>query len=520
MYYNWRKQAGIGLTEKIVPNSFINNWERSWKKSLIELSYFRGYYMIHPNLPGQHGFSIHHREPGEHTGSRRKLGPIVDLMDDLYLDYFTIPLASNERDINRLFSTMKPLGELPVVNYHHAAVEDIYSLVNDWLSPVQILETHGFDFDAYNSNPGCLLDNLSPPVLYNAEDAGPKYLIYQGQGSAFDQLLALENAFAVAKLLDRTLIIPPLTYENKKFQQATWDWLIDLRSLISDNPWTPVMTLDEMSGTKIWLDRMVDYKLETTSSPEYNDKLFDKYGIVPMRNIPLHRIPSAASDVKKSFGRCFDKYIGFRSLISSFKQHDDPSTEREFRSWANTKLALKKPFSQVYDEILASFKKPYGCVAFTRGDDPGNCGRGDPFSSPDLGKLVSFRSCNATAPRTIEYLISTAESREIDLGSIYIITDDGTPPTAMPNFAQGKGSEKISIFRSSYLTDYIRKSNVLHSEIRHMVQDIQKMFQEKLCSEADVFLGNVYSESSRRIVRVRKGLEKSSDVLGFKSDEY
>lgn len=523
-YHAWRKGAGLALMESVVPDSYINQWLRSWKKSLIELSYIRGYYMIYPNLPGQHGFSIHHREPGEHTSlTGQPLTPEVDRMDDLYLDYFTIPLATNERDVNRLYATMKPLGELPAVNFHHSRVKNIYELAQAGTPAVVALERHGFDFDQFSPNPGCLLDNLSPQVIPDG-DEGERYLIYQGQGSAYDQLVALENAFAYARLLGRTLIIPPLTYENKakrKFQLATWEWLLDLRSLARESPWAPVRLFEEMQDNGVWLDRAVEFRPPAKKHAaiwQFNDKLFDMNGIVPMRSIILPRINGTADGIQKSFGRCHDKYLGFRAMTSAFHYHQDLATDRAFRTWATERLALKREFKDVFDEIMQSIKRPFACAIFTRGDDPGNCGRGITFPDGDLGKLVTYRSCNATAPRTIEYLTETAQRQSTAIQSIYIYTDAGTPPVAIPTSIDGgsiASGRQIPILRSNMLAEAIRKKNILHSDIKHMVQDVQQIFEDRLCAEADVFLGNVFSEFALRVARVRRGLGRPSEMLGY-----
>lgn len=513
------------ITEQIVPDSYINQWVRSWKKSLIELSYFRGYYMVYPNLPGQHGFSIHHREPGEHTRGSAEV-PKVDQMDDLYLDYFTVPLASNQRDINRLYATMKPLGELPVVNFHHAPVKSVYELPQDGLPVVEALERHGFDFDLYNPNPGCFLDNLTPPIVDDGEQ-GEKYLVFQGQGSAYDQLVALENAFAYAKILNRTLVIPPLTYENKakkKFQLATWDWLIDLKKLTGGDAWTPARAWEDFSDNTIWLDRIVEYRPPAKSDAplwQFNDKLFDKTGVVPMRDVVLPRVRGTSTDISKAFGRCHDKYLGFRSMVSTFHFHDDPTMEHSFRQWAQENLTLKQQFIDVFNEILQTFNKPFACLTFTKGDNPGNCGRGIKFPSEELGKLITYRSCNATAPRTIEYLMELAGKQDVRPLSIYVFTDAGTPPVAIPTSIDGgtvSPGRQIPIMRSNIVSEALRKRGVLHPDIKHMIQDVQQLFEDRLCSEADVFLGNQYSEFAMRVARVRKALGKKSELLGYGSD--
>ncbi len=518
-YYIWRKQAGMPDLMMVVPDSFINNWTRSWKKYLIELSYFRGYYMIYPNLPGQHAFSIHRREKGEHTRGGEE--PTLDTLEDVYLDYFTIPLVKDERDINLLYASMKPLSELPVVNFHHERVPNVYHLANNGMKVVQILENYGFDFEKYNPNPGCILDNLTP--LVGPKDGG-KYLFYQPQGSAYHQLAALENAFAYAKILNRTLILPPVTFENeakKKFDTNTLDWLVDIRTLKDSGPWSRFIEWSETCASNIWIDRIIEYQpsiREDDPNWVYNDKFLTKTGLVPIRQVTLPRIPNSSDEVKKMFGKCNDEYLSFRSLLGAFHTYEQDQEEKYYRTWAHDQLKLKEKYQNVINTVFNVTS--IGCVTFTRGDLPAQCGKGL-SDDKESDKLVHFRSCLATAPRTIEYVLERAKERGIALDAVFVKTDRGTPPATIPRATEmSKGGNTIPIIRVDQIKETLTKQRALHYDVRDLLDGVAEIIEEQVCLDASVFLGNQYSESAMRVALKRKALSKSVDMLGFPKDQY
>lgn len=510
-YYAWRKKTTeIDTYYHVVPDSFINNWVRSWKKYLIELAYLRGYYMIHPNLPGQHGFSIHHRERGEHTTGRGE-APIVDDLGDLYLDYFTIPLVTNKEAIHRLYATMKPLQELPVVNFHHSKVKDIYALAQGGYRAVAALEPFGYDFQQGNPNPGCILDNVSPPVE-NIDVAAPKFLLYEGQGSLYDQMQALESAFAYAKVLNRTLILPPVSQkQNGQFATSNLDLLQDVKALKAD-PWAPCISWEGAGTDLVWVDRIVAF--EAPQGSQFGDKLLDRAGIVPMQEVALPRAPSTSEEVLKSFGMCHDTYLTFRSLSSAFRHHSDPVEEKAYRKWTLEKLGLRDTLQELFKMLKTKIPGPVGCVAFTRGDDPSRCGLDGTFPTEDIKKMVSYRSCVASAPRTIEYLLESAKQLGVSLGSIYVLTDERPPPETIPRATEISKGVQIPIIRSSMVTETIIQKNLLHPEIKDLFQDVRRLFERQLCLEAAVFEGNQFSTFSVDIGRAREVLGKPTSMLG------
>lgn len=122
-YYRKRRHLSKHSIDdlKIIPNSCIWDWKKSWKKYLMELMVIEAYMMIYPSLPNQESFSVHHHEEGEHFLKIEGTRPVID--------YFKVPLASNEA-ASSLIEEIKTidLSTLPKFSFHHFPVESIKQL--------------------------------------------------------------------------------------------------------------------------------------------------------------------------------------------------------------------------------------------------------------------------------------------------------------------------------------------------------------------------------------------------------
>ena len=125
-YYSKRRlnQFPVPTAEyrKVIPESCVFQWGKSWKKYLMEMMVIEGYVMLYPSLTNQESLSVHHREEGEHTGS-------ISKFDIQVVDYFTVPLVGNEKakalidEINKV-----KVNKLPIVSFHHFPVKSIDDL--------------------------------------------------------------------------------------------------------------------------------------------------------------------------------------------------------------------------------------------------------------------------------------------------------------------------------------------------------------------------------------------------------
>jgi hypothetical protein len=107
---------------KVIPESCVFQWVRSWKKYYMEMMVLEGYLMLYPSAANQASLSVHHREEGEHTGLKK------DHLNEI-VDYFVVPLADKETS-TALIEKIKTVdvNKLPIISFHHFTVESIKDL--------------------------------------------------------------------------------------------------------------------------------------------------------------------------------------------------------------------------------------------------------------------------------------------------------------------------------------------------------------------------------------------------------
>lgn len=223
------KRLRLALPEETVPNSFSNNWQRSWKKYLIEYMVASRLTLIYPNLPMQLGFSTHWKEPGEHT---KKQGvaeePQIDKLGDFIVDTNTLPLLTGHQQFIEFFLNQLPrsLDDAPVIDYLHTYSgrnfnEAISKLQSGSLSTIYWLFKAGYFTGVKHK---CFFGDTQ-------EVQGQKTLAFT-YSSSKQQLISkklqmLTRASKLSRSLNRCLILP----EEKPVKDLEWDDLIDLSQL-------------------------------------------------------------------------------------------------------------------------------------------------------------------------------------------------------------------------------------------------------------------------------------------------
>jgi hypothetical protein len=72
-FYHQRTSPNTDESSFTVPGARSNNWQRSWKRYLVEMMFFKGQVMIYASLPQEASFAVNHRERGEHTSGRAQV---------------------------------------------------------------------------------------------------------------------------------------------------------------------------------------------------------------------------------------------------------------------------------------------------------------------------------------------------------------------------------------------------------------------------------------------------------------
>lgn len=145
-YYSIRRQLGDAFPE--TPHSRSNEWFQSWKRILIELMLFRGWYLLYPSFHSQASFSTNYFEKGIHSVAEGKPAPVPNEIRKFGDRRFTVPLI---QDFGFRASLPIPsvgvIKRIPYVNLYHRRVLSRRELVLDvkpFLEKVHSPELHHF----------------------------------------------------------------------------------------------------------------------------------------------------------------------------------------------------------------------------------------------------------------------------------------------------------------------------------------------------------------------------------------
>lgn len=158
-YFKLRQQIDqtLQLTSKKfpeTPNSRSNEWFSSWKRILIELMLFEGWYLLYPSFPNQISFSTNYFERGIHSVPE---GRKPEIPDELKRGdrRFTVPLWSDFGFRPSLpIPCLGLVKNIPYVNlYHRRALnrQELFLDVRPVLEAVSIPELDHFFWKQTNS---------------------------------------------------------------------------------------------------------------------------------------------------------------------------------------------------------------------------------------------------------------------------------------------------------------------------------------------------------------------------------
>lgn len=107
----------------LTPQSRSNEWFSSWKRILIELMLFRGWYLMYPSFPAQVSFSTNYFERGIHSVAEGLPAPVPNEIRKQGDRRFTVPLMT---DFSFRASLPIPsigfISNIPYVNLYHQKV--------------------------------------------------------------------------------------------------------------------------------------------------------------------------------------------------------------------------------------------------------------------------------------------------------------------------------------------------------------------------------------------------------------
>lgn len=517
-FYAWRKSITLPKHYQVVPRSATNLWERSWKRYLVELMFIRGQVMVYPALERQLSFSTHHREPGEHTSGTAQEN-LVDELGTHYLEYFTVPLANDREVTMRLFAHMAPLKDLPLVSFYHTPVKNWYELAQQGIWAEEMLQGYGYSMAHLNPNPGCILDLVSYPIpKANANEE--RFLLYSPQGSLTDQLSAFEAGLAYSRLLNRTLLVPPLLLRGNA--EAPLSRLLDWRLLegpdapkSNKSEWQPApfRNLTSMSTGAIWIDRLIDLEPLNLDVPTVkDDSILESRGITPLTRVTIPTIRGHDLDIQRMFGGCQEKFLSFRSLSGAFYSHNSTTLDTSFRQWIDDHVALNWTMREFVKWRKQELGENYAVLTFSRGGKGDKCGYNQQDYYGIDRNLIVFRNCKAGLVRSIEYVQEYASRANVTLSAIYVHQEHLDPSDPAP---REFGPSKLPIMSTTRLTAKLAEARLATGEFANLGSELTQLMEVDMATRATLYLGNFYSELSKWIVKRRRSVGKTSEILAI-----
>jgi hypothetical protein len=518
-FYRFRIKAPTsGLLAEVdtIIDTCLSQWKRSWKKYLVEWMYMRGTVMLYPSMPYQQCFSRHYREPGEHTGDFGRaeshlletVKPTNNQINEL--------VKSNSLIYAKMIKEMGRIEELPILSLHHEKVRDLYALSQLGTTSVALMARHGWDDRPYQRNPKCTLDDSTPPV--NSAE-GERFLMFDGHDGLAPQIDTLQHAVAYARILGRTLVVPPVTLKdgqvvpiesiiNMNWDDASYIKVISLESFTKTNPgvqahrivnivpWRARNNLDTVDvGVYDFGSR---YKLKT---PEYQATMYS--------------FPSAQQEIERNYGGCGDALLVFGHRFGTFHSFQGKEDQTHYRSWISQTFKFNPLIQHAKETLIKEMKGPVACVVYSRGDCPDRCGYElKRFRrAPDWISRRAQDNCQADGDQTVQLLLKAANEAKVKFNTAYVKVESELTfggilkplPSGTANFAVKVLPDIIKVLSQQNLPTWMTRK--LQTEIGMMLED-------EICLESAFFLGNAYSTPSGQIAGKRKTLDKPIAQLG------
>lgn len=211
---------------RIPKDARSNVWPQSWKRFMVDFMYARGLVMLYPNLPGEMGLATALQEDGEHVGRKSTTyqNPrVADLVPHDRLDFATLGNLPRYGDLAVFNLFLEPTTKQVLAEEGEAFLQNIERQCAECSELVDVLVKPGYHVQQrqpfylpsfYQTKRGCIADHYSSVAAtsqrYEPSPTAEKFLLYEPQYGANNQLHALIEAFYWAKALHRRLVIPPL----------------------------------------------------------------------------------------------------------------------------------------------------------------------------------------------------------------------------------------------------------------------------------------------------------------------
>lgn len=533
-----------------VPRARSNVWPKSWKRFMVDFMYARGYVMMYPCLPQQRGLATALQENGEHVvQSTNKNARVADLVREAELDWPNM-------------GTLPPYGELAVFDLFLQTstkeevardgakfMDSVYQkcqvgpslcqqLIDLWARP------NWKPNQDPTSNPGiCVPDLYTSAKAWQDRPAPPtasdeKYLLFEPQYGANNQLHAVVEAYYWARVLERRLVLPPLFLPRvsayAEVDQAALteglpmkDFLyisdIDLPTLFSGTKVSFPNQALEPIGFAAFLELSINrpWRIIRTNREASFDKATstllkafawdddEEDPAVPVVNLRhLHSKTLTMNTVRHHYSGCDDQVLAFDGMFFNNIEGINP------RELMPDVISMSPSTKQVYDIVKNKLEEKlgtdnYACYHVRLGDFATMC---DVLENPERNLEVS-KHLPSSYLRTAQEFACAVSPDELRVA----LVKNGYPSLIMSDspdqLVEALSDSNIKYVTSTWVTETVlevlqqRQQEQLFAPptTTHALQLYSLIVDQELCSHAQYAVLNRFSTVSQRVISLRRG---------------
>jgi len=522
-----------------IPGARSNVWPKSWKRFMVDFMYGRGLVMMYPNLPGQQGLATALQESGEHIGEKRSLAAIrnprvADLLD--HLDLQVMGNLPRYGDLAVFGLSLLPTTREQLVDEGATFLQGILQKCISCKTLVQVWARPGFEITLNVQDkppPICVADlytsvstAASRPLVSTSTATTQeveKFLLFEPQYGANNQLHAVVEAYYWARALGRRLILPPVMMPRVsafELEDPNAKWL-DLEkffhvsdanksNLFASSKATPPFdhpALEPIGFTKFLTLNKKPWRLLRVT----RNAVFDRQSLVLTASLHKsdielinlrHLFEKAAVPVEKLqhyLGGCSDEVLAFDGLFFANLLGINP------RELMPDVMLLSEEAAGLYQRVKDKFvselgTSEYACYHVRLGDFASMCHTLEyPDQSPEIASTFP-----ASYLQTAQEFSCSVSPHELSLE----IIKNGYPSLIMSDnpleLQETLSTIPLPTLTSDWVSQVVKES-LEHDTTNSELQLFSLLVDQQLCADAKLAVLNRFSTVSQRVLSLRRG---------------
>lgn len=525
-FYRWREKLNPTVAQIVANNVFnmhvesmtkvnvaenVNEVDAStddaWRRSLLDFVHLRGYAFFVPRWKDENGKAL----------------SLVSGTNDNEFEF--------DFKGTHFWKTAFPdLHSLPVIDITQTKVEDCLSLwrqafvtyrntIGKFGNEKSSYKKHFYNSWTHGSGfinrQECILDRGRVRLPDVSATTGDRLLIYQPQHGPNNQMMALLSAVKYAKLLNRTLVIPPRRIDNGKGKWIDWKETHDVsafmkyheNSILWEDYIASIPKSDKTSAdnTKYDIPRRLIRLSRPQSFLKDDDLLFREGGILS-KDLPEVDFNDVLgmddSEIISAYSQCNDKVLAFSRLFMG------TDISRMESSILANYFTLNDRLENIVQKVMTFINSldngnnasvngtnTYVSMHVRRGDFKEYCAflekeKNGPNPRSWVKQRFNYKECYPSK----EDLVQKLEESGIfanNTNAVYVASND-------PEEFDGK------VGLPGYQVVTWRRLMKEIPDLNELDFDALGFIEQEICVRSTIFLGNPYSTWSRRIYETRR----------------